>query len=62
MINLIILMVCAVIFAGIIVKVKAKIAARQMPLLWQPFFDGIVFLEKGRFTVLSPVWFFVWRP
>lgn len=47
MISLIVLLAVAVFFTGIISKVKAKIAARKMPSVFQPLFDVLRLFKKG---------------
>lgn len=52
MINLVLIFISALFFVGIITKVKAKIAARKMPLVLQPVFDVVRLFKKG--AVYSP--------
>ncbi len=47
MISLLLILAAALFFVGIIVKVKAKIAARQMPSILQPFYDVVRLFNKG---------------
>lgn len=47
MLSLILIFVSALFFVGIITKVKAKIAARKMPSIFQPLFDIIRLFKKG---------------
>ena len=51
MISLLLILVSALFFVGIITKIKAKIAARKMPSILQPFYDVIRLFKKG--TVYS---------
>ncbi len=52
MMSLLLILVSALFFVGIITKVKAKIAARKMPSIFQPLFDLIRLFKKG--AVYSP--------
>ncbi len=47
MISLLLILISALFFVGIITKVKAKIAARKMPSVFQPLFDLIRLFKKG---------------
>jgi len=47
MISLVLLLLSALFFVGIITKVKAKIAARKMPSILQPLYDVIRLFKKG---------------
>ena len=47
MISFILILVSSLFFTGIVVKVKAKIAARKMPSIFQPLFDVIRLFKKG---------------
>lgn len=47
MISLFLILISALFFVGIIIKVKAKIAARKMPSVFQPLFDVIRLFKKG---------------
>jgi len=47
MISLLLLLLSALFFVGIITKVKAKIAARKMPSILQPLYDVIRLFKKG---------------
>ena len=47
MISLFLILLSALFFVGIIIKVKAKIAARKMPSVFQPLFDVIRLFKKG---------------
>lgn len=52
MISLLLILISSLFFVGIITKVKAKIAARKMPSVFQPLFDIIRLFKKG--AVYSP--------
>jgi len=52
MISLLLIFISALFFVGIITKVKAKIAARKMPSVFQPLFDIIRLFKKG--AIYSP--------
>jgi formate hydrogenlyase subunit 4 len=52
MITLLLIIISALFFVGIIIKVKAKIAARKMPSLFQPIFDVLRLFKKG--AIYSP--------
>ena len=52
MISLLLILVSALFFVGVITKVKAKIAARKMPSVFQPLFDIIRLFKKG--AIYSP--------
>lgn len=47
MISFILIIISSLFFVGIIVRVKAKIAARKMPPVLQPFYDVIRLFKKG---------------
>jgi formate hydrogenlyase subunit 4 len=47
MISLLLILISSLFFVGVIVKVKAKIAARKMPSVLQPVYDVIRLLKKG---------------
>lgn len=47
MISFLLILISAIFFVGIIVKVKAKIAARKMPSVLQPVYDVIRLFKKG---------------
>ena len=47
MISFLLILVSSIFFVGIIIKVKAKIAARKMPSVFQPLFDVIRLFKKG---------------
>lgn len=47
MISLLLILISSLFFVGIIVKVKAKIAARKMPSILQPVYDVIRLFKKG---------------
>jgi len=47
MISLLLILISALFFVGIIIKVKAKIAARKMPSILQPIYDVIRLFKKG---------------
>ena len=47
MISLLLILISSLFFVGIIVKVKAKIAARKMPPVLQPVYDVIRLFKKG---------------
>ncbi len=47
MISLLLILISSLFFVGIIVKVKAKIAARRMPPIFQPVYDVIRLFKKG---------------
>ncbi len=47
MISLLLIVISALFFTGIIVKVKAKIGARKMPSILQPIYDVIRLFKKG---------------
>ncbi len=47
MISVFLIIISSVFFVGIISKVKAKIAARKMPSIIQPFYDIIRLFKKG---------------
>ncbi len=47
MISFLLIIIAAIFFVGIIVKVKAKIAARKMPSILQPVYDVIRLFKKG---------------
>jgi len=47
MISLLLILVSALFFVGIITKIKAKIAARKMPSILQPIYDVIRLFKKG---------------
>ncbi len=47
MISLLLILIAAVFFIGIVIKVKAKIAARKMPSVLQPVYDVIRLFRKG---------------
>ena len=51
MISLLLILISALFFVGIITKTKAKIAARKMPPILQPLYDVIRLFKKG--TVYS---------
>ncbi len=53
MISLLLILISALFFVGIVTKLKAKIAARKMPSIFQPLYDVIRLFKKG--TVYSPV-------
>lgn len=47
MISLLLILISSLFFVGIIIKVKAKIAARKMPSVLQPVYDVIRLFKKG---------------
>jgi len=47
MMSLLLILVSALLFVGVVKKVKAKIAARKMPSMFQPVFDVIRLFKKG---------------
>lgn len=47
MMSLLLILITAILFVGIIIKVKAKFAARKMPAIFQPLFDVIRLFKKG---------------
>jgi len=47
MVSLVLILISSLFFVGIIVKVKAKIAARKMPPILQPVYDVIRLFKKG---------------
>ncbi len=47
MISLLLILMSALFFIGIITKIKAKIAARKMPSILQPLYDVIRLFKKG---------------
>ncbi|MDD4177745.1 formate hydrogenlyase [Candidatus Falkowbacteria bacterium] len=47
MVSLVLILISSLFFVGIIVKVKAKIAARRMPPILQPVYDAIRLFKKG---------------
>jgi formate hydrogenlyase subunit 4 len=47
MISFLLLLISALFFVGVITKVKAKIAARKMPSIFQPLFDVVRLFKKG---------------
>ena len=47
MISLLLILISALFFVGIITKIKAKIAARKMPSILQPLYDVIRLFKKG---------------
>ncbi len=47
MISLLLIVISALFFVGIITKIKAKIAARKMPSILQPVYDVIRLFQKG---------------
>ncbi len=47
MISLLLILISALFFVGIITQVKAKIAARKMPSVLQPLFDLVRLFKKG---------------
>jgi len=47
MISLLLIVISALFFVGIITKIKAKIAARKMPSILQPLYDVILLFKKG---------------
>ena len=47
MVSLVLILISSLFFVGIIVKVKAKIAARKMPPILQPVYDAIRLFKKG---------------
>jgi len=47
MISLVLIVFSSLFFVGIITKIKAKIAARKMPSIWQPLYDVIRLFKKG---------------
>lgn len=53
MISLLLILVTALFFVGIVGKTKAKIAARKMPSILQPVYDVIRLFKKG--AIYSPV-------
>jgi len=53
MISFLLILISAIFFVGIITKVKAKIAARKMPSVFQPVYDVIRLFKKG--AIYSPV-------
>lgn len=52
MISFLLILISALFFVGIITKVKAKIAARKMPSIFQPLYDIIRLFKKG--AIYSP--------
>ncbi len=53
MISFLLILISAIFFVGVITKVKAKIAARKMPSVFQPVYDIIRLFKKG--AIYSPV-------
>jgi len=53
MISLLLILISAIFFVGVITKVKAKIAARKMPSVLQPVYDVIRLFKKG--AIYSPI-------
>lgn len=47
MISLLLILISSLFFVGIIIRVKAKIAARKMPSVLQPVYDVIRLFKKG---------------
>lgn len=47
MISLLLIFISSLFFVGIIIKIKAKIAARKMPSILQPVYDVIRLFKKG---------------
>ena len=47
MISLLLILISALFFVGIIARIKAKIAARKMPSILQPLYDVIRLFKKG---------------
>lgn len=47
MVSLLLILISSLFFVGIIVRVKAKIAARKMPPILQPVYDVIRLFKKG---------------
>lgn len=47
MISFLLILISALFFVGIIAKVKARVAARKMPSVFQPLFDIIRLFKKG---------------
>lgn len=47
MISFLLILIAAIFFVGIIVKIKARIAARKMPSILQPVYDVIRLFKKG---------------
>ena len=47
MISLLLIVISALFFVGVITKIKAKIAARKMPSILQPLYDVIRLFKKG---------------
>ena len=47
MINLLLILISSLFFVGIIIRLKAKIAARKMPPVLQPVYDVIRLFKKG---------------
>ena len=47
MISLLLILISSLFFVGVIIKVKAKIAARKMPSVLQPVYDVIRLFKKG---------------
>ncbi len=59
MISLILIFISALFFVGIITKVKAKIAARKMPSVFQPVYDVLRLLKKA--SIYSPTTSIIFR-
>jgi len=47
MISLLLILISSLFFVGVIIKIKAKIAARKMPSILQPVYDVIRLFKKG---------------
>jgi len=59
MLSLLLILLSALFFPGIIAKVKAKIGGRKMPSVFQPLFDVVRLFKKG--AIYSPVTSFIFR-
>lgn len=53
MLSILLIIISALFFPGIILKIKAKLGGRKMPGIFQPLFDVIRLFKKG--AVYSPV-------
>ncbi len=59
MLSILLILIAALFFPGIINKVKAKIGGRKMPSVFQPLFDVIRLFKKG--AIYSPVTSLIFR-
>lgn len=47
MLSFILILICAIVFPGLIAVTKAKFSGRRGPSLWQPWYDILRLLKKG---------------